>query len=84
MKSWKVLPDIKTQGERVPLEEHIGRLIDAVVTLHATNQDLHRVLIDEVPLAPRNSMTLLSVSIIVAMKTSSVRRPRQTILKRTT
>ncbi|HEJ6930146.1 TPA: TetR family transcriptional regulator [Serratia marcescens] len=49
----KVLPDIKTQGERVPLEEHIGRLIDAVVTLHATNQDLHRVLIDEVPLAPR-------------------------------
>ncbi|AWQ50448.1 TetR family transcriptional regulator [Serratia marcescens] len=49
----KVLPDIKTQEERVPLEEHIGRLIDAVVTLHATNQDLHRVLIDEVPLAPR-------------------------------
>lgn len=49
----QALPDIRAQEEKVSIEEHIGRLIDAVVTLHATNQDLHRILIDEVPLAPR-------------------------------
>ncbi|WP_195432084.1 TetR/AcrR family transcriptional regulator [Morganella morganii] len=49
----QALPDIRTQEEKVSIEEHIGRLIDAVVALHATNQDLHRILIDEVPLAPR-------------------------------
>ncbi|MGJ7249024.1 TetR/AcrR family transcriptional regulator [Morganella morganii] len=49
----QALPDIRAQEEKVSIEEHIGRLIDAVVALHATNQDLHRILIDEVPLAPR-------------------------------
>jgi AcrR family transcriptional regulator len=49
----RVIPDIEKKGEEVPLEQRIGRLVDGVVALHATNQDLHRVLIDEVPLAPR-------------------------------
>jgi AcrR family transcriptional regulator len=49
----RVLPDIKNEDEIVPLEQHIGRLIDGLVTLHSTNQNLHRVLIEEVPLAPR-------------------------------
>ncbi|MFP2165195.1 TetR/AcrR family transcriptional regulator [Enterobacter ludwigii] len=49
----QVLPDIEKQREVVPLEYHIGRLIDGVIALHATNQNLHRILINEVPLAPR-------------------------------
>lgn len=49
----RVLPDIKEQEEPVSLEQHIGQLIDGLIALHSTNQNLHRVLIHEVPLAPR-------------------------------
>ncbi|EPL6456962.1 MULTISPECIES: TetR/AcrR family transcriptional regulator [Providencia] len=49
----RVLPDIKEQEEPVSLEQHIGQLIDGLIALHSTNQNLHRILIHEVPLAPR-------------------------------
>ncbi|HIE0126671.1 TetR/AcrR family transcriptional regulator [Stenotrophomonas maltophilia] len=49
----RLLPYIEKPEEMVPLEQCIVRLIDGVVALHAKNQNLHRVLMDEVPLAPR-------------------------------
>lgn len=49
----RVLPALETEGESVTLEQRVGRWIDGVVALHATDQNLHRILIDEVPLAPR-------------------------------
>lgn len=49
----RLLPDIDKQDEMIPLEHFIVRLIDGIVALHATNQNLHRILMDEVPLAPR-------------------------------
>lgn len=49
----QLLPDIEDQAEAIPLEQCIGCLIDGVIAVHAKNQDLHRILLDEVPLAPR-------------------------------
>ncbi|WP_406236363.1 TetR/AcrR family transcriptional regulator [Isoptericola jiangsuensis] len=49
----QLLPDIEDQAEVISLEQSIGRLIDGVIAIHAKNQDLHRILLDEVPLAPR-------------------------------
>lgn len=48
-----VLP--AASGEPVGLERRVERLIDGVVAAHAVDQALHRVLLDEVPLAPRSS-----------------------------
>lgn len=49
----RALPDIDSQEEMIPLEQVVVRLIDGIIALHAKNQNLHRVLMDEVPLAPR-------------------------------
>lgn len=48
-----MLPDWEEQDEEISLEQRVDRLIAAVIALHGTNQSLHRVLIEEVPLAPR-------------------------------
>lgn len=47
------IPDIEATVEKIPLEQNVARLIDAIIALHASHQNLHRVLLDEVPLAPR-------------------------------
>lgn len=49
----QLIPDIENQAESTSLEQCVGRLIDGVIALHAKNQNLHRILLDEVPLAPR-------------------------------
>ncbi len=49
----RTIPDIEADAEKIPLEQNVARFIDGIVALHASNQNLHRVLIDEVPLAPR-------------------------------
>jgi hypothetical protein len=35
----------------------VAKLVDGVIAAHSTNQKLHRVLLDEVPLAARSSYT---------------------------
>jgi len=37
------------------LAERVARLIDGVIAAHSVNQALHRIFLDEVPLAPRAS-----------------------------
>ncbi|MEQ5125410.1 TetR/AcrR family transcriptional regulator [Providencia alcalifaciens] len=49
----RALPDIEAHEGVVSLEQHISQLIDVLIMLHSTSQDLHRVLLHEVPLAPR-------------------------------
>lgn len=49
----RILPDWRDEDDAVPLEQRVDRLISAVFALHGTDQNLHRVLIEEVPLAPR-------------------------------
>lgn len=48
-----ILPDWDEQNEEISREQRVDRLIDGVVALHGANQNLHRILIEEVPLAPR-------------------------------
>ncbi|RUL75978.1 TetR/AcrR family transcriptional regulator [Dyella choica] len=49
-----VLPDPGKQGKALSLNRHVDQLIDGVVAAHSINQKLHRILLDEVPLAARS------------------------------
>jgi AcrR family transcriptional regulator len=50
-----VLPDPDGRDDSLSLERRVAKLIDGVIAAHATHQKLHRVLLDEVPLARRSS-----------------------------
>ena len=50
-----VLPDPATWSKSMGLEQQVDQLIDGVIALHAMSQKLHRVLLEEVPLAARSS-----------------------------
>ncbi|MEI9414054.1 TetR/AcrR family transcriptional regulator [Mesorhizobium sp. Cs1321R2N1] len=53
-----VLAAISSSDERVGagmLEQRVAKLIDGVVAAHSVDQQLHRVLLDEVPLAARST-----------------------------
>ncbi|SEK15692.1 MULTISPECIES: TetR/AcrR family transcriptional regulator [unclassified Variovorax] len=39
----------------LPLGERVGRFVDGVIAAHSIDQALHRVLVDEVPLAARST-----------------------------
>ncbi|SFQ43393.1 transcriptional regulator, TetR family [Variovorax sp. OK605] len=39
----------------LPLGERVGRFVDGVIAAHSIDQALHRVLVDEVPLAARSA-----------------------------
>lgn len=49
-----VLPDPKIQRKSMRLDQRVSQLIDGVVAVHAVNQKLHKVLLEEVPLAARS------------------------------
>ncbi|KQW55848.1 TetR/AcrR family transcriptional regulator [Variovorax sp. Root411] len=42
-------------GEPIALEQRVARFVDGVIAAHSVDQALHRILLDEVPLAPRSS-----------------------------
>jgi len=42
-------------GEAVALDRRVTRFVDGVIAAHSVDQALHRVLVDEVPLAARSS-----------------------------
>ncbi len=51
-----VLPDPDERGNAIRLETQVAQVIDGIITIHSTNQRLHRVLLDEVPLAARSNL----------------------------
>ncbi|MGJ7614846.1 MULTISPECIES: TetR/AcrR family transcriptional regulator [unclassified Variovorax] len=53
----EVLVALAGPGEEEPvtLERRVARFVDGVVAAHSIDQVLHRVLVDEVPLAPRST-----------------------------
>ena len=53
----EVLEALAGPGEEEPvtLERRVARFVDGVVAAHSIDQVLHRVLVDEVPLAPRST-----------------------------
>lgn len=50
-----VLPDSDSRDGAMSLKRQVAKLVDGVIAVHSTNQKLHRVLLDEVPLAARSS-----------------------------
>jgi AcrR family transcriptional regulator len=44
----------KGKSGTIPLEHRVTRLIDGVIAAHSVDPTLHKVLLDEVPFAPRN------------------------------
>lgn len=50
-----VLPASGTNDFATPLATRVARVIDGIVDLHAANQRLHRVMLEEVPLAKQGS-----------------------------
>lgn len=47
------LPDTDGQDEAIPVARRVDRLVDGVLAVHAVDQRLHRVMLEEVPFAPR-------------------------------
>ncbi|WP_082827435.1 TetR/AcrR family transcriptional regulator [Mesorhizobium ciceri] len=43
------------RGSAIAVEQRAAKLVDGVVAAHSVDQELHRVLIDEVPLAARST-----------------------------
>lgn len=56
-----VLPDPDECGGAIRLETRVARVIDGIIAIHSDNQGLHRVLLDEVPLAGRASQDAFEV-----------------------
>ncbi|NPT47798.1 TetR family transcriptional regulator [Paraburkholderia sp. 1N] len=56
-----VLPDPDERGDAIRLETRVAQVIDGIIAIHSTNQRLHRVLLDEVPLAARASLDAFEV-----------------------
>jgi AcrR family transcriptional regulator len=50
-----VLPDPDGRDGSMSPERRVAKLVDGVIAAHSTHQKLHRVLLDEVPLARRSS-----------------------------
>lgn len=50
-----VLPNPAERGDATRLEARVAQVIDGIITIHLDSQRLHRVLLDEVPLAARAS-----------------------------
>jgi len=50
-----VLPDPDSHDSAISLELRVAKLVDGVIAAHSTHPKLHRVLLDEVPLAARSS-----------------------------
>lgn len=50
-----VLPNPAERGDAMRLETRVAQVIDGIITIHLDSQRLHRVLLDEVPLAARAS-----------------------------
>jgi AcrR family transcriptional regulator len=48
-----VLPDPDAWVGAIPIATRVAQVIDGVIAIHSGNQRLHRVLLDEVPLAAR-------------------------------
>lgn len=55
------LPDPDTLDLATPLAVRVDQVIDGVIAVHSINQRLHRVLLDEVPLAMRESDSVFEV-----------------------
>jgi AcrR family transcriptional regulator len=55
------LPDPDERGNAIRLETQVAQVIDGIITIHSANQRLHRVLLDEVPLAARASLDAFEV-----------------------
>jgi AcrR family transcriptional regulator len=56
-----VLPDPAERGDAIRLETRVAQVIDGIITIHCADQRLHRVLLDEVPLAQRASLEAFEV-----------------------
>lgn len=50
-----VLPDPDSRDSAMSLARRVAKLVEGVIAIHSTNPKLHRVLLDEVPLAARSS-----------------------------
>ena len=50
-----VLPDPDSRDDALPLEIRVANLVDGVIAAHSASQNLHRVLLEEVPLAARSN-----------------------------
>lgn len=47
------LPDPEAQDGSIPIAQRIEQLVNGVLAVHAVDQRLHRVMLEEVPFAPR-------------------------------